>query len=121
MSETDVIFVHLSDVVEAFRLAVKQERVFDGRSYVIASGQGHSLVEAFDMLAQEAFRQTGRGVEIRHLPEPSDFHPIERRNFVGNSGLFQRLTGWRPQIDLRAGIHDYFIRAASVPALAVGR
>ena len=52
---------------------------------MIASGQGHALAEVFDLVAQEALLQTGRRIEIRHVPEPADLHPIERRNFVGNS------------------------------------
>jgi nucleoside-diphosphate-sugar epimerase len=114
-------FIHLNDVAEAFCAAVASDRVCDGRHYVIASGQGHALAEVFDLVAQEALLQTGRGIEIRHVPEPPDLHPIERRNFVGNSSLFHALTGWQSRVDLKTGIHEYFVRAAASPALATGR
>ena len=35
----------------------------------------------------------------------------ERRNFVGDAGLFHRLTGWRAQVGLESGIRDYFKEA----------
>jgi nucleoside-diphosphate-sugar epimerase len=113
-------FIHLGDVAEAFCAAVASDRVCDGRHYVIASGQGHALAEVFDQVAQGALLQTGRQIEIRRVPEPPDLHPIERRNFVGNSRLFHTLTNWQPRIDLKTGIHDYIVRAAASPALAAG-
>jgi nucleoside-diphosphate-sugar epimerase len=75
---------------------------------VIASGRGYTLARAFELVAQEALRCTGRAVDIRNVPEPADLHPIERRNFVGDSSLFQKLTGWRAAVDLQGGIRDYF-------------
>lgn len=104
-------FTHLDDVVEAFCGAIESDRVCDGRAYVIATGRGHTLAEAFRLVAQEARRRTGRAAEIDQVPEPPDLHPIERRNFVGNSQSFQELTGWRARIDLESGIRDYFDRA----------
>jgi len=113
-------FTHLDDVVEAFCAAAASDDVRDGSHYVIATGKGHTSAEAFDLVAQEALIQNGHRIEISHVPDPADLQPIERRHFVGNSGLFQKLTGWRPQIDLRSGIRDYFVRAASLQPLPLG-
>lgn len=107
-------FTHIDDVVAAFKAAIESDDVCDGRHFVIATGDGHSLVEAFGMIADEALAQTGRRPEICHVPEPPDLQPIERRNFVGDSRLFQAATGWRPQFNLKSGIHDFFVRAAAV-------
>ena len=104
-------FTFIGDVVDAFCRALASKEVLNGRHYVIASGCGHTLAEAFELVAQEAFHRTGQAVEIRRLSEPSVLHPIERRNFVGDSTVFQRLTGWRPHVDLRSGIRDYFERS----------
>jgi nucleoside-diphosphate-sugar epimerase len=106
-------FVHLGDVVEAFQAALTFEGVCDGSHYVIASGEGHTLAEAFDYIAQEALRGLGSRIEIRHVPEPADLHPIERRNFVGDWKSFNKLTGWRPRTNLPAGIRDYFNHATA--------
>jgi nucleoside-diphosphate-sugar epimerase len=104
----DYIFV--GDVVDAFCRALEVERVCDGKHYVIATGRGYTLAEAFSCVAQEAHRATGRKVEIRHVPEPPDLHPIQKRSFIGDSQTFQQLTGWRPRVDLRSGIREYFER-----------
>ncbi len=101
-------FTHVDDVVDAFCRAMTAPSVCDGSHYVIATGQGHSLAEVFALVAAEAFAQTGRRIEIRRVPEPADLHPIERRNFVGNSSLFRKLTGWRAQVDLKSGIRASF-------------
>lgn len=106
-------FTHLDDVVAAFAAAVASDNVGDGRHFVIATGEGHSLVEAFGMVADEALARTGHRPEICHVPEPADLQPIERRNFIGDSRLFRAATGWQPRFSLKAGISDYFTRAAA--------
>jgi nucleoside-diphosphate-sugar epimerase len=113
-------FVFIDDIVDAFYRALTNEQVCDGSHYVIATGQGHTLLQAFQIVAQEAERLTGRVVEIHHVPEPADLHPIERRNFVGDSSRFQRRSGWYPQTDLRSGIRDYFKRMSSVASPSAG-
>ena len=113
-------FIHLDDVVEAFCRAAASDPACDGSSYVIASGRGHTLAEAFGLVVEEARRLAGRAVEIRHVAEPADLHPIERRNFVGNSSRFGGRTGWSAKIDLRQGIRDYFGRLEPQSALAAG-
>jgi nucleoside-diphosphate-sugar epimerase len=104
-------FTHLDDVVAAFCAAVASDSIGDGRHFVIATGEGHSLKEAFSMVADEALARSGHRPEIRHVPEPADLQPIERRNFIGDSRRFQTTTGWRPKFGLKAGIRDFFARA----------
>jgi nucleoside-diphosphate-sugar epimerase len=110
-------FTHLDDVVDAFARATDAGAdVCDGSHYVIATGQGYSLVEAYRLIADAAAAATGRRVEIRHVSEPADLHPIERRNFIGDSSLYQRRSGWRPRISLAEGIGRFF--AETAPAVA---
>jgi nucleoside-diphosphate-sugar epimerase len=104
-------FTFIGDVVDAFCRALAYKEVLNGGHYVIASGRGHTLAEAFELVAQEMLLCTGRAVEIRRVSEPSDLHLIERRNFVGDSTNFQTITGWRAEVDLRSGIRNYFKRS----------
>jgi nucleoside-diphosphate-sugar epimerase len=110
-------FIHIEDVVEAVLRAITTPNICDGGHYIIASGRGHTLAEAYAMIAEVAMEQLHRSVEIVRVPEPADLHPIEKRNFVGDSHIFRARTGWQPHFDLRAGILDYFVRAAH-PAMA---
>ena len=105
-------FTHLDDVVAAFQAAIASDSIGDGRHFVIATGKGHSLAETFGMVADEAMVRIGRRPEICHIPEPVDLQPIERRNFIGESRLFRAATGWQPAFSLKAGIRDFFDRAA---------
>jgi UDP-glucose 4-epimerase len=105
-------FVHIEDVVEAFVRAIVAADICDGGHYVIASGHGNTLADAYAMIAEVAMERLRRRVEIVRVPEPADLHPIERRNFIGDSRVFQARTNWRPHFELRAGIADYFVRAA---------
>jgi nucleoside-diphosphate-sugar epimerase len=106
-------FTHIDDVVAAFGAAVASDAVCEGRHFVIATGEGHSLAEAFGMVADEACARSGRRPPINHVPEPADLQPIERRNFVGDSRLFQMVAGWQPRYSLKAGIGDFFDRVTA--------
>jgi nucleoside-diphosphate-sugar epimerase len=105
-------FIHVGDVVEAFLRTITTPDICDGSHYVIASGRGHTLAEAYAMIADIAMERLQQRVEIVRVPEPADLHPIERRDFIGDSSVFQARTNWRPHFGLRAGIGDYFARAA---------
>ena len=105
-------FIHIEDVVEAFMHVIATPDVCDGGHYLIASGHGHTLADAYAMIAEVAMERLRRRGEIVHVPEPADLHPIEQRNFIGDSRVFQARTNWRPHFELRSGIADYFVRAA---------
>jgi nucleoside-diphosphate-sugar epimerase len=105
-------FVHIGDVVEAFMRAIAMADICDGGHYIIASGHGHTLADAYAMIADVAMEQLQRRVEIVCVPEPADLHPIEKRDFIGDPHMFHSRTGWRPRFGLRTGITDYFARAA---------
>jgi len=97
-------FIHLDDVIDAFYCALSCERTRNGRHYVVATGKGTTLTDIFSLVAREVSRVTRRLVELRYVSEPKNLHVIERRNFVGNSKLFQTEAGWKPRIDLESGI-----------------
>jgi UDP-glucose 4-epimerase len=103
-------FIFISDVVDAFCRALASSRALVGGHYIIATGRGYSLAEAFCLVAREALHSTGRTVRIKHVAEPPDLYPIERRSFIGDSTLFEKLTAWRAHTDLQSGIRDYFKR-----------
>lgn len=113
-------FVHIDDVVAAFVAALASAPAQDGGSYVIASGEGHSLSDAFAMVAREAELLTGIAVEVRHVAEPADLHRSERRNFIGDPRLFGSRTGWRPTVDLVTGVRGCLRDLASPLAAAGG-
>jgi nucleoside-diphosphate-sugar epimerase len=113
-------FTRLDDVVDAFCRAIRTPGLCDGRAYVITTGEGRTLAEAYDLIAQAALQHTGRRGEIRSIAEPADLHPIEKRHFVGNSRLFAERAGWRARFDLKRGIDDYFRHAIAAKNAKTG-
>ena len=109
-------FVHVEDVVEAFRRAIVAPEVCDGEHYVIASGRGRALAEAYELIAEVAMEQLERRVEIVRVREPADLHPIEKRNFIGDSRLFRTRTGWWPIRPARR--HPRLFSSRRAPATA---
>jgi len=101
-------FIFIEDVVEAFYRALESEQLCDGSQYIIATGMGHTISEAYNLVAQKAYQICHRQPEIRYIAEPPNIHPIERRHFVGDSRLFHKLSGWRAEVDLASGIATSF-------------
>ena len=83
-------FTFIGDVLYAFCPHFRRSACANA---AITSSQAAraDAAKAFELVAREASGFTGRAVEIRHVPEPPDLLPIERRNFVGNSSLSRNL------------------------------
>ncbi len=103
-------FTYVDDVCNAFQLALVRPGICDGGHFIIGTGRGHTVAEAFGQVAQEAYRVTGRKVEVCHVPEPPDLHSIERSDFIGDASAFQKLTGWRAKFDLQSGIRHCLLK-----------
>ena len=109
----DYIFVE--DVVRAFLAAVTKIENLNGRHFVIGTGVGHSLKEAFDLVAECVERKTQRSVKVETVEPPVPQSPINARNFVADSRRFCELTNWKPEYSLREGINrtiDFFRESA---------
>lgn len=97
-------YVYIDDVVAAFLTAAKNIDSVNGKHFIIASGQGCTLAQAINLVADQAAMRTEQRVEVTHIEPPSAMSPIEARNFVADTGLFERATGWRSKYSLIEGI-----------------
>lgn len=97
-------YVFIEDVVDAFIKAYEYSGNIDGGYYVVGSGKGHTLKEAFNLIKEIAFQKTGKSVLITHIDPPGNLHPIEKRNFIANSQRYHDLTGWIPKYQLEDGL-----------------
>ena len=97
-------YVYVEDVVRAFLLAPVHIDLLNGRHFVIGSGEGHSILGAFRLVAERVALKTGRLVEVDLADPPSPQSPIESRDFVADTGRFSALTGWRAAHRLPEGI-----------------
>lgn len=95
-------FVHVSDVVRAFELAIER----DGASGVfnIGSGRPTSIAE----LASAVLRLSGRRLGVvRGPPRPGDV-----RVSVADISRARRELGWEPRVSLEEGLRDLLERAS---------
>jgi UDP-glucose 4-epimerase len=97
-------YVYVEDVAHAFLKAGAKIESVNGRHFVIASGQGHTIVEAINLVADRVALKTGQRVPVIHVVPPTPQSPIEGRNFVADSSKFARATGWQTSYLLPAGI-----------------
>lgn len=99
-------YIHIDDVVTAFLYAGAYPRAVNGRHFIIGSGVGISLKDAFALAIEVAAAHTGRQASLEHRPPPDTLSLIEFRNFVADPRAFMQATGWVPRISLRAGLED---------------
>lgn len=97
-------YIYVEDVAQAFiEAAVHIDRV-NGKYFVIGSGEGKTLKEAVNLVAERAALKTGKRVPIKHIDPPSPLHPIEFRNFIADPQRFFQATGFKINYSLIEGI-----------------
>lgn len=106
----DYLFV--SDAVAAFLAAAAAIESLKDYYYVLGSGTGHTLRQAFQIIAEEVTKRLSKPVPIVNILD--GLTPIDQRNFVADSSRFERKTGWKPQISLHQGIQDMIEEQACV-------
>lgn len=97
-------YVYVKDVAAAFLSAGLKAACLKGRRFIIGSGKGHSLLQAFLLVSEKAALRTGKKVPIVRIVPQSGVTLLDKRNFIADSGLFKKTTGWRPVYGLPEGI-----------------
>lgn len=97
-------YVYVYDVAMAFLSAAANIDKINGRHFVIGSGKGTTLSEAFNMVAERAAVKTGKKVRIVSVDPPPELSLIERRNFIADNRKFISDTGWKVERSLAQGI-----------------
>lgn len=93
----DVLYV--DDLLALYTAAVTHIDKIKGNAFNIGGGVENSLslLELFDLLASEI----GMPLEFRKLPPRES----DQRVFIADLTKIQSMTGWKPMIDKRTGIH----------------
>lgn len=97
-------YLHIDDMSAAFLAAGGSQAALNGRHFVMGSGRGITLLEAFRLVAARVEAKTGRKVPVVSVPEPSGLSPIEARRLVADASAFRAAAGWAPKISLEDGI-----------------
>lgn len=97
-------YVFIDDVVDAFLMAAARPDRVNGGHFVVGSGQGVTIRQAFELVAARVELATGRPVPVTTIEPPAPLSAIERRHFVADPSRFSSATGWRPRWSLSEGI-----------------
>jgi nucleoside-diphosphate-sugar epimerase len=96
-------YVFLKDVVGAFLLAGACCGSTKNLVYVIGSGEGKSIADVWQLIADCVKSNVDKNVSIQS-DDSVKIEPLELRNFVADTGRFQKATGWKPRTALAQGI-----------------
>ncbi len=105
-------YIYVEDVARAFLYAAKNIEKIKGRHFVIGSGKGYSISQAFNLVSERVAIKTGKRVDVINIRPPDTLSPIEYRNFVADTAQFSSMTKWSANIDLANGIDitiDYLL------------
>lgn len=97
-------YVFIDDIIDAFLLAAAHPERVSGRYYVVGSGCGVTIRQAFELVAARVRQMTGRRVPVAVAEPAQALSPIEQRSFVADPARFSAATGWHPAWSLSAGI-----------------
>ena len=106
-------YIYIDDVVKAFLMAAVKIEVLKGDYYIIGSGIGHTIKEAFSIIRDKVVEKTGTRAQITHISMPEGLSWIEHRNFVADTSKFNALTGWTAEVTLKEGIRrtiEYYLK-----------
>ena len=96
-------YVFIDDVVDAFVRAAAHVPEVNARHFVVGSGCGISIRQAFELVASRVEALTGRRVPVITIGTRS-LSAIEQRHCLVNPAGFMAATGWHPTHSLAAGI-----------------
>lgn len=97
-------YVHVEDVARAFVAAAAHVDALNGGHYIIGRGEGHSIAQALQLVAERVAARTGKLVPVTSVEPPAGLSPIEARNFVADTRRFAEATGWRAHHALAQGV-----------------
>lgn len=97
-------YVFVDDVVDAFLMAATGIERINGRHFVIGSGRGTAIRDAFDLVSARVAAVTGRRVPVVSVQPPQGLSTIEQRDFVADASRFAAATGWCAKWNLAGGI-----------------
>ncbi|MDY0149587.1 MAG: NAD-dependent epimerase/dehydratase family protein [Kiritimatiellia bacterium] len=97
-------YLYVEDAARAFLTAAEHIEDLSGSHFLIGSGTGTTICEAFDRVAERVALRTGRKVDVTRIDPPRPLPAIETRNYIADTARFAQQTGWRAEIDLKTGI-----------------
>lgn len=98
-------FLHVRDAASALLAAVDNVDRLAGRHWLVGTGVGTPIGEAFRAIAEIAARLAGRTtVPVKSVPPPRPLSATDVASVVVDPSPFRSLTGWAAHVPLRDGL-----------------
>jgi len=98
-------YVHISDVVSAFTLALNN-RLANNKIYNVGSGKGICLIDLFGLIKKIVYDELNIKVEILGDKWPENEFEINKRNFTADISKIKNELSWTPKIQINQGIKE---------------
>jgi len=96
-------YVYIDDVIDALiKIALSKNDIKD--TYNICSGDGTSLVNAFNLIILKVKEIINKDCDIIYENWPNNAEVIEKRNFIGDNTRLKNDVNWQPKVQLEVGI-----------------
>ncbi|WP_017545365.1 NAD-dependent epimerase/dehydratase family protein [Nocardiopsis prasina] len=97
--------VYVDDIAHAFTTALNHPDSLAGHHWLIGTGHGTPLREAFTHIARITAHTTGQPpVPVTSVPPPTESETTDFHSMVIDPTPFRRITGWRPRTTLTEGL-----------------
>ncbi|WP_255632336.1 NAD-dependent epimerase/dehydratase family protein [Amycolatopsis sp. TNS106] len=97
--------LHVADVAAAFMAALDHADALVGGHWVIGSGQGWDLADAFERVAATVAERTGSDpVPVRRVPPPAHTPITDFTSLTVDPAAFRTITGWEPRLPFAEGL-----------------
>lgn len=97
-------YIYIADVANAFLNVILNIERVNGQYFVIGSGQGNTIDEAINLVADRVALRNGHRVPVVHIDPPESLSPIESRSFIADTSFFTKETEWKATVSLTEGI-----------------
>jgi nucleoside-diphosphate-sugar epimerase len=99
-------YIYIDDVIRAFLFAGGiKDASCEGQFYVIGSQEGYMISDVLKLIAKKVSDKMCKEVKIK-MDETVTLEPMAMRNFISDTSLFNKTTGWHSIITLEKGIEN---------------
>ena len=97
-------YLYIDDAARAFLMAAANAQALGGRPFVVGSGVGTRIRDAFALVATRVGEWVSRQVPVIFADPPAPPLQIDARNFVADARAFQVAAQWTAETQLQEGI-----------------
>jgi len=106
-------YIYIDDVISTFLSAPIYIKKFNGKHFVLGSGEGKAINDAIHLVGKLVTQKTGKKVFVQNVDMPKDMSKIEFRNFKAGIASLQKIGLCNNMLKIDEGINktiEYYRR-----------